>query len=45
MLRSILAIAGICSVFTLWAIAVSADDARQGKLGLDRSVAAAQAGY
>lgn len=33
LLRTIFAILSVCSVFTLWAIAVSADDAKQGKLG------------
>jgi hypothetical protein len=33
LLRSILAIAGVCAVFTLWAIAVSADDAKQARVG------------
>jgi hypothetical protein len=27
--RALVAIASVCSIFTLWAIAVSADDARQ----------------
>lgn len=33
LLRTIFAILSVCSVFTLWAIAVSADDAKQAKLG------------
>ncbi|WP_409561491.1 hypothetical protein [Hyphomicrobium sp. MC8b] len=33
LLRSIFAILSVCSVFMLWAIAVSADDAKQAKFG------------
>ncbi|HML29028.1 MAG TPA: hypothetical protein PKE16_09340 [Hyphomicrobium sp.] len=29
--RALFAIASVCSVFALWAIAVSADDARQAR--------------
>lgn len=35
LLRSILSIAGLTAVFTLWAIAVSADDAKQALRGSD----------
>lgn len=45
LLRSIFFVTGITSVFAIWAIAVSADDAKQGRFRADPAVAAAEAGY
>lgn len=45
LLRSMLAVLGLCSVFALWAIAVSADDARQGIAGPQLSLSEADSGY
>lgn len=45
LLRSGLAVLGLCSVFALWAIAVSADDARQDTAGAQLSLSKADSGY
>jgi hypothetical protein len=45
LLRSIGAVVAVCSVFVLWAIAVSADDAKQGGLRASPLSVEAESGY